>query len=142
MKLSFSIENDAIAGLLVSEALRLRCDPRQLGAALLSVVLDSSLVDSVLDGSDPKIFARSRKARLPIEDRIDAVMLHVVTVIHHNPEGRAVLGVRDIARAVGAKSGVVGRVLKLLIDNGRLNAQRGGHKEKTVYSLPSREAGH
>jgi hypothetical protein len=140
MRLSFSIDNDVIAGRLVSEAMRLRCDPRQLGAALLSVVLDGRLVDSVLDGSDPKRYARQK--RLPIEDRIDAIMLHVATVIHNSPGGQAALSVRDIARATGVTSGVAGRALKLLVANGRLNAARGGHKEKTIYSLPAREAGH
>ena len=46
MRISFDIGSDVIAGRLVSEASRLKCDPRQLTAALLTVVLDGMLVEA------------------------------------------------------------------------------------------------
>lgn len=139
MRIQFAIESDVIAGRLISEASRLNCDPHQLGVALVSVVLDAMLVDNVLDGDDPRRFARSR-SRTPLEDRIDAVMLFVSDAIHAEADGRVPLGVRDIARGLGTKHGPIIRALKLLVDSGRLIAERNGHRQKTVYSLPSREA--
>jgi hypothetical protein len=142
MRISFAIESDVIAGRLISEASRLKCDPRQLGVALVTVVLDAMLVDNVLDGDDPKRFARHYgqvRARTPLEDRIDEVFMFVASAIHDRHDGQVALGVRDIARGIGTKSGVVARAMKHLVTSGRVIATRSGHREKTIYSLPKRE---
>ena len=145
MRISFAIDSDVICGRLINEATRLKCDPRQLGVALVTVALDGMLVDSVLDGDDPKRFARHyayERSRRPLDVRLDEVMLFIATEIHKRTDGRVALGVRDVARALDAAPGVAARAIRHLVDEGRLIASREKGRQKTVYSLPRQEAGH
>lgn len=143
MRISFAIDSDVICNRLINEATRLKCDPRQLGVALVTVALDGMLVDSVLDGDDPKRFARHYAyQRQPLEVRIDDVMMFIASAIHQRHDGRVAFGVRDVARELKTSPGSAARAIRHLVDNGRLIAAREPGRQKTVYSLPKQEAGH
>lgn len=117
-----------------SEAARLNCTPKQLCAALLLTVFEEGLVDSVLDGDDPRTIFPDRAPR----GQRQAELLDWLSVeIAKTGTGSTTLSYSQISQAIGWEIPHVGRVAAELHKQGFIVRSRSGdgYRDATVWSL-------
>lgn len=143
MRIAFAIDSEVICGRLVKEAARLKCDPRQLGVALVTVAIDGMLVDSILDGEDPRHVGK-RTPGAPVRVRDVARQQQILAFLGDaiQAEGSVALTIQEIAEALDMTKAQASLATRALIAAGDLTATRKEHRKPTIWSMPCREASH
>jgi hypothetical protein len=141
--LSFRLRGVDLLPVIHAEARRLGCDSRQLCVALLVSTFRGKLVDGVLDGDDPRAFARHYDMDRPPSDRTinqETMFTWLSPRIKATASGMFAASYLDVAIALDWHSSLVHRVARQLERRGDILMTQGSVRNKTRWYLPAEVA--
>jgi hypothetical protein len=127
--LNLRLQSKALIHKLEEDAVRFECDPRQLAVALLSIVVKTGLIDSVLDGDSPKLFAPHYSTKKPRGVRGGRQTIFLEWVKDRLAGERETAFSYGLAsRELGWTEADIGRVARSLMRRGEIVCTRSGKR--------------